>query len=221
MRLYHHPMSLNARRAVMTAVHLDAPVELVFVDLAKGEQRKPEFLQKNLNGRVPVLEDGDFMLSESHAIMQYLSEKTPAQSLYPKDLRARADVNRWLFWSAHHLTPAVSILNWEHHIKPIIGAGDPDPAAIQRGQMLVTETARVLDAHLAGKKWVVGERLSLADLALAAPLMVIRQAKLPVNDFANVMVWFRRIESLEAWKKTGPREDRFPPERVVSDCATP
>jgi glutathione S-transferase len=221
MRLYHHPMSLNARRAVMTAVHLDAPVELVFVDLAKGEQRKPEFLQKNLNGRVPVLEDGDFMLSESHAIMQYLADKTPGQSLYPKDLRARADVNRWLFWSAHHFTPAVSILNWETHIKPMIGAGESDPAAVQRGQMLVTETARVLDAHLAGKKWVVGDKLSLADFALATPLMVIRQAKLPVNDFANLMVWFRRVESQGAWKSTGPKEDRLPPKPVVSDCATP
>jgi glutathione S-transferase len=221
MRLYHHPMSLNARRAVMTAVHLDAPVELVFVDLSKGEQRKPEFLQKNLNGRVPVLEDGDFMLSESHAIMQYLADKTSGQSLYPKELRPRADVNRWLFWSAHHFTPAVSVLNWENHIKPMIGAGDPDLGAIQRGQALVAETARVLDAHLAGRKWIVGEKLSLADVALATPLMVIRQAKLPVNDFANLMVWFRRVESLDAWKSTGPKDDRLPPRRAVSDCATP
>jgi glutathione S-transferase len=202
MRLYHHPMSSNARRAVMTAVHLGAPVDLVVVDLAKGEQRKPDFLKKNPNGRVPVLEDDGFVLWESHAIMQYLAEKTPGQSLYPGELRARADVNRWLFWSAHHFTPAVSVLGWENLVKPMIGAGDPDPAAVKRGEGLVTENARVLDEHLAKRPWITQDRLTLADLAIAAPLMVIRQAKLPVNDFANLMVWFRRVESLDAWKKT-------------------
>jgi glutathione S-transferase len=202
MRLYHHPMSSNARRAVMTAVHLGAPVDLVVVDLAKGEQRKPDFLKKNPNGRVPVLEDDGFVLWESHAIMQYLAEKTPGQSLYPGELRARADVNRWLFWSAYHFTPAVSVLGWENLVKPMIGAGDPDPAAVKRGEGLVTENARVLDEHLAKRPWITQDRLTLADLAIAAPLMVIRQAKLPVNDFANLMVWFRRVESLDAWKKT-------------------
>ncbi|HEX3597173.1 MAG TPA: glutathione S-transferase N-terminal domain-containing protein [Polyangiaceae bacterium] len=65
MRLYHHPMSSNARRAVMTAVHLAAPIELLVVDLSQGEQRPPEFLKMNPNGRVPVLEDDGFVLTES------------------------------------------------------------------------------------------------------------------------------------------------------------
>src|SRR5580698_2908951 len=99
MKLFHHPMSANARRAVMTALHLRAPVDLVFVDLAKGAQREPQFLRRNPNGKVPVLEDDGFLLWESHAIMQYLAEKTPGQTLYPEGHRDRADVNRWLFWS--------------------------------------------------------------------------------------------------------------------------
>ncbi len=112
MRLYHHPRSLNARRAVMTAIHLGSPVDLVFVDLQKMEQRQPQFLRMNPNHKVPVLEDEGFYLWESHAIMQYLADKTPVQTIYPTDLKARADVNRWLFWSAQHFTPAVAILNW-------------------------------------------------------------------------------------------------------------
>ena len=116
MRLYHHPLSSNARRARMAAIQLDVDVELVLVDLSKGEQRRPEFLRLNPNGRVPVLDDDGFILTESHAIMQYLAVRTPGQSLYPTAPQARADVNRWMFWSAQLFQPAVSVINWEHNI---------------------------------------------------------------------------------------------------------
>jgi glutathione S-transferase len=202
MRLYHHPMSSNARRAVMTALHLGTAVELVFVDLAKGAQRAPEFLRMNPNGRVPVLDDDGFLLTESHAIMQYLADRAPGQTIYPAEARARADVNRWLFWNAQHFQPAVGVLNWENFVKPMIGRGDPDPREVLRGEGLVGETARVLDAHLAGKEWVVGGTLTLADLALATPLATSEKAKLPVRDFANVQAWFARVQALDVWKKT-------------------
>ncbi len=74
----------------MTALQLETPVELVYVDLQKQEQSQPAFLRMNPNHRVPVLEDGDFYLWESRAIMQYLADKTPGQSLYPSDVRTRA-----------------------------------------------------------------------------------------------------------------------------------
>src|SRR6185503_15156793 len=166
MRLYHHPLSSNSRRAVMTALQLGTNVELGVVDLAKGEQRTPDFLRLNPNGRVPVLDDDGFVLTESHAIMQYLADGTPGQTLYPTERRARADVNRWLFWSAHHFQPSVSVLVWEHFIKPMIGRGPTDPKEVKRGEELVLEHGRVLDAHLEGRRWVRGNELSLADLAL-------------------------------------------------------
>lgn len=202
MRLYHHPMSSNARRARMAAIQLGVPLDLELVDLAKGEQKKPAFLRMNPNGRVPVLEDEGFYLDESHAIMAYLADQTPGQTLYPTALRARADVNRWLFWSAQHFQPAVSVLNWERVVKRFIGQGDPDPAAVQRGEALVTDCGRVLDAHLAGRAWVSGDALTLADLAIAAPLMSLAAAKLPVTGFASVLAWFERVQALDAWKQT-------------------
>jgi glutathione S-transferase len=202
MRLYHHPFSSHARRAVMTAIHLGTKVDLVVVDLAKGEQRAPAFLRMNPNGKVPLLEDDGFYLSESHAIMQYLADKAGAASIYPTDLRARADVDRWLFWSANHFSPAIGVLNWENQIKRIIGAGDPDPVELKRGGRLVSESARILDAHLAGKEWVTEGRVTLADLALAAPLMSLVPAKLPIADCAHMLAWFERVQTLDAWKKT-------------------
>jgi glutathione S-transferase len=202
MRLYHSPYSSNARRARMTALHLDVKLDLVLVDLARGEQHKPEFLRMNPNGKVPVLDDEGFILWESHAIMQYLADKTPEQSLYPREIHARADVNRWLFWSAHHFAPSVAILNWETVVKRLVGRGEPDPAAIKRGEALVSDLARLLDEHLAGKSWIAQERLTLADFAIASPLMAIGPARLPVTDRANLLAWFGRVEALDAWRKT-------------------
>ena len=203
MRLYHHPMSSNARRAVMAALHLGTKLDLAFVDLAKSEQKKPDFLALNPNGRVPVLDDGGFILTESHAIMQYLADKTPGQTVYPQELRARADVNRWLFWSAHHFQPSISVLGFEHMVKGFRGLGAPDPAMVKYGEGMVRTCAEVLDAHLAGRTWVAQDRLTLADLALAAPLMATVPAKLPVGSFANVQKWFVRVQELDAWRKSG------------------
>src|SRR6185503_13833920 len=163
MRLYHHPLSSNSRRAVMTALQLGTNVELGVVDLAKGEQRTPDFLRLNPNGRVPVLDDDGFYLHESHAIMQYLADGTPGQTVYPTERRARADVNRWLFWSAQHFQPAVGLVRWERVIKGRMGQGGPDEQEAERGDRLVAELAPVLDAQLKGKQWVLGDTLTLAD----------------------------------------------------------
>jgi glutathione S-transferase len=207
MRLHHHPMSANARRAAMTAHHLGlvakGDVQLVVVDLAKGEQRGPAFSALNPNHRVPVLEDDGFVLTESHAIMQYLADGTTGQKIYPEGRRARADVNRWLFWNAHHFAPAIAVINWENLIKPMLGRGDPDPRELARGETLIAQCAGVLDAHLAGKQWIAGDALTLADLAISTPLMSTVPAKLPVTQYANVQAWFARVQALEAWKKTG------------------
>jgi glutathione S-transferase len=186
----------------MTALHLGSNVELVQVDLSKGEQRQPAFLRLNPNGRVPALEDGDFVLTESHAIMQYLAECMPGQTVFPSEARARADVSRWMFWNAHHWTPAVSVLNWENFVKPRFRGGETDPREVQRGEGLIAQCAEVLDRHLAGKEWIAQDRLTLADIAIATPLMATEMSKLPVTGYANLQGWFRRVQALEAWKKT-------------------
>lgn len=202
MKLHHFAFSSNSRKVAMTVAHLNIPIETTIVDLAKGEQRKPDYLALNPNGKVPTLVDGDLVLWESHAIMTYLADKTEGHTLYPKELRARADVNRWLFWSANHWGPAIAILNFENVVKKMVGAGEPDPAQVQRGETFVKDNAKVLDQHLAGRTWVSGDGLTLADFSIAAPLMYTRVAKIPVGDYANLQAWLARVQELDAWKKT-------------------
>ena len=202
MRLYYHPLSSNSRRVVLTAIHLNVPIELVVVDLLKGEHKAPEYLRQNPNGKVPLLDDDGFMLWESHAIMQYLADGAPGQDLYPLEVKARADVNRWLFWSAYHFTPAVGFISRERVSKKMVGGGGaPDPAEIARGEALLTAAAQVLEDHLARNTWVAQDKLTLADLAIASPLMHTVAAELPVTGYANLQAWFARVQALDAWKK--------------------
>ena len=202
MRLYHHPLSSNSRRAAMAAAHLGLAAELIKIDLESGEQRSPQFLALNPNGMVPVLEDNGFILTESHAIMLYLADKAPGHAAYPEDSRARADIHRWVFWNAQHFQPTISIFVWENLVKGMIGQGAADPAQIRRGEDLLERYAPVLDGHLAHRCWVSGDSVTLADLALGATLLAASPANVPLAPYGDLLAWFARVQALEAWRET-------------------
>ena len=204
MKLYFHPMSGNSRRALLVATHLEVSLERIVIDLTKGEQRGVPHVQRNPNARVPVLEDDGFVLWESRAIMQYLADKTPGQTLLPTEPRGRADVCRWLFWCAAHMAPANAILVQENFVKPLMGRGPSDPVEVARGEAQVAQFAPVLDAHLAGRTWVAQDRLTLADYSLAAGFALAGPARLPIEPYANLRAWLARVQELDAWKRTTP-----------------
>lgn len=202
MKIHFSPFSSNARKVLMTARELGLAPELVLVNLAKGEQRKPEFLALNPNGKVPLLVDGDFALSESQAIMAYLADTTPGQTLYPPDPRARALVNQWMFWSANHFGPAISMINCERVVKKMIGQGPPDEEMVARGEALFHGFAKILDAHLADRIWLCGGALSLADISVGCPLMIAVPAALPLEPYAHLRAWFARVQERDSWRST-------------------
>lgn len=204
MKLYFHPMSSNARCARLAAVALGVKPELVLVDLQKGEQRKPEYLAINPNGKIPALVDGDTVLWESIAIGMYLADKTPGQTLYPTDAVQRAHVNKWLLWKASHWGHALGTLIWENMLKGMFGQGAPNDYAVAGATRAIGDLAGVLDATLAKSRFVCGETVTLADFAIAAPMMYLAPAKLPLEAHAHVMRWFRDIQATEAWKATEP-----------------
>ena len=121
MKLYNSPGSPNALRA-RAAVHaLGLDVEIVNVDIAKGENRTPEFLAINPNGKVPALVDGDLHLWESRAINAYLTTKVAGQTLYPADPVRRAIVDQWSYWQAIHLGPSMQKVAFERVMKKAFG----------------------------------------------------------------------------------------------------
>lgn len=199
MQLYYHPFSSASKRATMTASELEMPLELVHVGDLLAPSTKSEIGRLNPNGRIPILVDGDFILWESCAISQYLCDKTPGQQLYPNDFRARADINRWQFWSAQHLTPAIGAVGWERVGKPAFGKGDPDPKEIQRGESQLDSLFPILNEHLKSNEWMCLDRFTLADIAIAAPLMIAEPAGLHIERFGHIARWFRAVENRPSW----------------------
>jgi glutathione S-transferase len=204
MKLYYHPNSPNCTDVLATANHLGIELDLQLVDLLKGAQKDPSFLRLNPNGRVPTLEDGDFILSESNAIMQYLASKKPNNSLWPADDRVRADITRWQFWQASQWSKATGTLVWENMVKKFLNAGAPDPAKIKEGEELFRASAAVLDDHLKDRPYLVGGALTLADFSVAAMLVYARPARLPLDKYENIRAWYGRLERLDSWKTALP-----------------
>jgi glutathione S-transferase len=204
MKLYFHPMSSNARVARMAAVALGIKPELALIDLQKGDNRKPEYLALNPNGKVPTLVDGSVVLYESIAIAMYLADRTPGQTIYPTEPAARAHVNQWLLWKASHWGHALGTLVWENMLKGMFGQGSPNDYAVTGATHQVGQLAAVLDAQLAKTKWVCGDTQTLADYAISAVLMYKEPAKLPVDAHKNLMRWFGDIQATDAWKQTQP-----------------
>lgn len=205
MKLYMNPLSPNVRRVRLTAAVLQLPLQETQLDLAKGEHKTPEYLALNPNGAIPTLVDGDFVLTESRVIMQYLASKKPESGLVPRDDQGRADMVRWQFWDAAHFSPQLGTLTFEKVIKPLLGASAPNKAKIDEAVAAFRRFAAVLDQRLQGKAYVVGNTLTLADLTLASSLMYAQQTDAPLGDFPNVQSWFSRLSDLDAWRKTAPQ----------------
>jgi glutathione S-transferase len=203
MHLYYHPFSSNARRVTMVADHLGIKLDLVETNLASADDRR-RLNEVNSNGKIPVLLDDGFVLTESCAIMQYLADSKPGQTLYPADPLARADVNRWLFWSSQHFAPAIGVIVWQNVWKKIVEGTDPDLVELARGTRELERFAAVLDAHLAGRQWLCGDALTLADYAVAAPLMYVERGRVPVAQYPHLQAWFARVRELPAWRHTEP-----------------
>jgi len=203
MKLYHNPLSPNVRRVRLTAAVLGLELEEKLLDFSKGEHKSPEYMALNPNGAVPTLVDGDFVLTESRSIMQYLASKKPEAGLLPRDEAARADVTRWQFWDSSHFSPQLGTLAFERMIKGMMGLGEPDSGKVQDALTNFRRYAQVLNKRLEGNRFVVGKTLTLADLTLASSLMYAQQTDVPLSEFANIQAWFSTITALDAWKKTG------------------
>jgi glutathione S-transferase len=204
MKLYGFPPSPNTWKVRAVAAHLGIPLELEFVDLAKGQQYTPAYLALNPTGRTPFLVDGDFKLWESNAIMQYIASQKP-NGLWPNDARTRADITRWISWQlAHWGSESCEPLIFERLVKKFINLGAPDAAAVAKAMECFNREARVLDAHLSNQSYLVGSELTLADFAVAAPLFYASEAELPLVNYGHIREWFGRVSALPAWRETAP-----------------
>ena len=203
IEIYAFPPSPRAFKAIAVANHLGIEFTLRRIDLLKGEQKTPEYTALNPNQRMPTLKDGDYVLWESNAIMQYFAGRKPQSGLLPGDERRRLDVTRWQFWDLAHWDPPIETLLLENFIKPnFLGVTERDEPAIAKSVERFHRAAAVLDGQLKGRKCVTGDALTLADFALGAPLHYATPGRFPLEPYAEIRRWHTGLMALTAWQNT-------------------
>ena len=202
MQIYADPITVNCRKVLAGLDFMGAPFERVHVDYFKAEQKEPAYTALNPNASVPALKDGDFVLWESNAILQYVADKLGRDSAYPRELQARADINRWLLWESSSWFPSCYVFLVENCVKPLLGA-QPDPAVLDAQAAQFHKLAAILDARLAGQAWIAGDQPTIADIVLAAPMHLHAEQRLPLADHPNLKRWMtENVEALPSWQKT-------------------
>jgi glutathione S-transferase len=146
---------------------LGVAYEFVTVDLRAGEHRSPQFLELNPAGKIPVLVDGDRVITESVAISLYLAEKYPEGGLLPSDVWLRGQVYRWLFFAATDLEQPLWTIERHEQLYP---ESERVPAIVEVARREFRDMAQVSEDHLKGREYVVGDRVSVADFILAHTL---------------------------------------------------
>jgi len=200
MKLYDFPFSPNCQKVIALAHEVGMPLELARVDLFKGESRTPALLAKNPNGKLPILEDGEFVLWESAAMLAYIAVKGGRPDLAPTTPRERAEVDRWTFWEGAHFSPAIRKVAFERIVKKLAGLGAPDEALVKTGVEEFAVRASVLEESLGAKEYVCG-RLSIADFALAPHAAIAASCGLDFEPYPKAKAWLGRMVERDSMKK--------------------
>ena len=191
LRLYDYLPSGNGYKVRLLLTQLAIPFELVERDIIKGETRTPEFLAKFPNGRIPAVEfDDGNRLFESNAIISYFAENT---QFMPQTRFERAQVLQWLFFEQYSHEPYIASVRYLVHVGPEVQ--DPRRAMLDMMIRRGYDALDVMEQHLASREWFVGNRYSIADIALYAYTHVADEGGFDLAKYSAIRRWLTRVKS--------------------------
>jgi glutathione S-transferase len=211
MKLHFHPASTASRPVVLYCAEEKISYEPVVVDILKGAHYEEPFVTLNPSKMVPVLEDGDLVLTESSAILKYVAEKA-GSAAYPKDLKQRARVNermdwfntqQYREWGYHLIYPQV----FPHHKRP---SDEAQKATVEWGREKSEQWLKVLNDNVIGKnKYLCGDQITIADYFGAEILSAGDLIGVSLKRYSNVDRWMSTMRALPSWKKVHETIDGF------------
>lgn len=197
LTLWGRNTSINVQKVLWLLGELDLAYERIDVGGAFGGLDKPEFLALNPNGLIPVLEDGNVHIWESHAILRYLAAKYDAGGLWPEDPADRAQADQWMEWHVSTLYP--------DFIAAFLGLVRTPPS--QRNMASIELSAKragwhyeKLEEHLAGRDFICGDRLTIGDIPLGATLYRYFTLEIERPDLPNIEAWYARLQERAAYR---------------------
>ncbi|MGE5525460.1 MAG: glutathione S-transferase family protein [Rhodospirillaceae bacterium] len=210
MKLYYHPASTACRPVMMLAAEEDIALDYQLVDLFTGQHLKDEYAARNPNCLVPMLEDSDFKLTESSAILKYLADKT-GSAAYPTDLKGRARVNERMDWfNANFYRDFGYGLVYPQlfHKRP---REEVQSGTIAWGREKSLNWLKILDQHLLGpsQPYLCGEQMTIADYFGVEMVTVGELIGCTFQSYPNVERWVARMKRLKSWPKVHEVADGF------------
>lgn len=194
IKLHCFGESGNSYKAALALELSGLEWESVFVDFFGGAARNPEYRAKTVMGEAPMLEDGDFRLTQSGAIQQWITDQTGKFGGIVED---KYEVLRWVLWDNHKLSSPAGMTRFLMNFLP----EDKRPAdVIAFTQGRLKAAYQTLDTHLAGRDWIVGDDLTNADLSCCGYLFYPEPFGFDRKDWANIDRWLSNLEQTPGWK---------------------
>jgi glutathione S-transferase len=194
IRLYDNTDSGNGYKVRLFLTQLGLPFERIELDTERGETRTPDFLARNPNGKIPLLELADGRrLAESDAILFYLAEGT---SYLPTDRFERAQVLQWMFFEQYSHEPNIAVArHWLRHLE----ITPERRSALTQKQKQGHAALAVMERHLTGRTFFVADRYTIADIALYAYTHVADQGGFDLTPYPEIRTWLGRIATQPGW----------------------
>jgi glutathione S-transferase len=192
--------SINVRKVVLAAQWLDLDYKRIDAGLSYGVNKTPEYLRMNPNGQIPVMQDGEYILWESNAIVRYLCAKHSMGSLYPENLQQRFDAERWMDWQQTTMNNVgrAAFVEWIRTPGP-----QPDMAVIAKSVATTEPQLAILDVHLAQRPFMAGDVMTMADFPIACEMhrwwgLPPQHPALPRSAYPHLSRWHAGIAAQPA-----------------------
>jgi glutathione S-transferase len=195
MRVFGHAISVTTRQVLMALAEKGQTAEVVSIDVFKNEQKQPAHLQRQPFGHIPVLQEGDFNLYETPAILRYIERKWPTPSLTPASLQDAALMDQWLCIEQAYLQPAMQKVVAREGAKHF-GKRDPGAEIVEEGRRELAHILDVMDGHLSDREYLGGDRFTLADVVWLAYVPYMQDAGVEhlVDARRRVADWWERVK---------------------------
>jgi glutathione S-transferase len=199
LKVWGRKTSINVQKAMWAVGELGVPHQRIDAGGPFGGLDTPAFAKLNPNRLVPVIEDDGFVLWESHAIVRYLAAEYGTGRLAPADRKQRALANQWMEWANSTLYPNVILTCFLGLIRT--PARERDGAAIEAAARRVGEDLAILDSQLGGRSYILGDQLTVADIANGALMYRYFNLEIPRPQLSNVEAWYQRLTQRKPYQE--------------------
>ncbi len=189
--LYDTSLSGNCHKVRMLLSFLSLPYQLRPVDLVSGEQRSAEYLHLNPFSQVPVLDDDGRIIRDSQAILVYLAKRYGGVAWWPDDAYQLAQIAAWLSTAANEIFHGPALLRVHHKFGRAID--------VDKARQTADKVLRIIESQLESRDWLVGERVSIADLAIYPYLALAPEGGIEIGAYPNIVGWFQRLRAMPSY----------------------